>query len=113
MPTYHVYALQCPIDLKYKYVGVTRNPKTRLNAHLAGSLKGISNWVFKLRETKQKPKMVILESGSDFDPLIRERFWIGELNPCYNAALWPSKKYQAIKDSNNTHEHNRLQNSAN
>jgi len=59
-----IYYLICPIDKKVKYVGKTKNPKTRYNQHIKKLDKQMTpkrQWLEMLFSKKLLPKIEIVE----------------------------------------------------
>jgi hypothetical protein len=79
MSPYSVYALIDPRDNQVRYIGQTRNPKSRLNDHLcvpSGTREKI-DWIQELRMQGLKPQMTIIEDGLTYqESLEREQHWI-------------------------------------
>ena len=73
-----VYALRDPRTGACRYVGHTRNPKTRLQSHLTGSHSpAIRAWVAELRLAGCSPEMEILGPGTEAE-------WMERLKPDMN-----------------------------
>lgn len=64
---YYIYTLDCPIDGESKYVGCTKNPKTRLSGHMAtGSENKRKNaWIKELKSVGLKPVLTV-RAQTDF-----------------------------------------------
>lgn len=78
---YNIYTLIDPRDNQVRYVGITCNPVSRYNAHLA-ALHGEGSpekraWIKGLRSNGLKPEMVIIENDLTREiALENERKWI-------------------------------------
>lgn len=73
----HVYALIDPQTDETRYIGVTVNFKDRLRSHRYGQNgKRVSDWIERLRQDQQQPRINILEEVSCEDMFSRERWWI-------------------------------------
>lgn len=66
-PVFYIYALICPIYEEIKYIGLTKNPKTRLYQHLnaCSENKRKNEWIKKLKDLNLEPKFEILDSFTD------------------------------------------------
>lgn len=72
--TIYIYKLVHPKSYKPLYIGATRNPKTRLSAHLTKS-KGFPR-ITELRSAGLKAKLIVLEECNVPKAKKREQFWI-------------------------------------
>lgn len=67
----YIYALECPIENCVRYVGKTKNIKTRLASHLSKSTAQLDHhcarWIRRLRAQGLKPKLEILHIIADDD----------------------------------------------
>ncbi len=78
---YCIYALIDPFDNAIKYIGRTRNPKERYNAHFSSTYgdgtKEKCNWIQDLRTKGLRPIMKIIEESLTKEIAHeRERYWI-------------------------------------
>ena len=82
--TWHVYALKDPLDGAVRYVGITYNPKQRLQGHQAErSDTRKSAWIAELRTRGLAPELHILESGDGgwSEQAECEQRWIAHYRP--------------------------------
>ena len=77
----HIYALIDPTDRKIRYIGKSKNPKTRYNQHIKESQQRQNTkkkqWIKTLLNAGQRPELHILHS-TESDPAAR----IAESNAC-------------------------------
>jgi len=60
---YSVYGLKDPIDMKIKYVGVTKNITSRYKQHLYSiKICDKTKWIEELKKSNLRPELVILET---------------------------------------------------
>jgi predicted GIY-YIG superfamily endonuclease len=68
---YYIYNLICPLTGKVKYVGCTKNPKTRHSQHVKDSFKNNTEkqkWIQMLLHQKREPTMkVVAEFDNEVD----------------------------------------------
>lgn len=62
-----LYALKCPLDKSFKYIGLTIDPEIRLKQHISDSSynKYKSEWIQNLKSQNLAPELVIIETFSD------------------------------------------------
>jgi hypothetical protein len=72
---HHVYHLVDPNDRAVRYIGKSRNPKSRLKQHIAEALENDNTekkrWIRRLLASGQKPVLIIAGSFTT-EPLARE-----------------------------------------
>ncbi len=76
--TEYIYALICPIENNVKYVGKTKNPKTRYNQHVKKLDKSFTpkrKWLEMLFEKGLLPKIKIIEETNEIQGRDREQYF--------------------------------------
>lgn len=74
---HHIYSLADPMDGLVKYIGVTINPKQRLQSHACAKGSTLKEqWISSLSSNNLKPVMEILETVSSENAESREEYWI-------------------------------------
>lgn len=79
------------------YVGCTGNPGQRYDQHLSEQDKTTRAWVKSVRADGGTVRMVILEAANG-DALLRERWWIGYLNPKLNFIHREPRRHAPVID---------------
>lgn len=66
-PVFFLYALRCPLENVFKYIGLSVNPELRLKQHLSDLSynKEKTEWVENLKSLNLRPDLVIIESFID------------------------------------------------
>jgi hypothetical protein len=76
-PMKWIYALREPNLKHIRYVGQTKNMKTRLAGHInAENTAPVAIWVKALKSNGYQPIVILLEEVNDYEADERERFWI-------------------------------------
>jgi predicted DNA binding CopG/RHH family protein len=112
-----IYTLSDPRVNAVRYVGQTRDPKTRLCGHYTNPT-GMK-WISELKALGIRPSMNIIEWVDDIDARQRECFWIHEFNRAgcdllnkhkYTSAFKSKKSaLQSLKVSFNLHRRVKVQ----
>jgi len=103
---YYIYSLNCPIENKIKYIGMSKDPKKRLYSHTSecyfdflDNTKNRKNqpkidWIAKLKNEKLKPIVnIICEFNDKKDAMAKELELIKSTPDLFN-----SKKLHYKKD---------------
>ena len=99
--THYVYMLQCPISKKIRYIGCSINPISRLNGHMAclydsGYKK--RTWIYGLKLKNLRPILIIINSGSREQMLIKEYELIRlHKNTVYNTTYALSNRQEILR----------------
>ena len=97
----YIYVLICPIDNKIRYVGKSKNPKTRYKQHLKDSEKRQNTekqrWIKQLKIKKQLPIMKIIKAvGNEVESRKEEEVQvIKNINTIYNIHM-PGKGSKSV-----------------
>ncbi len=87
----YVYLLICPIGKKVRYVGSSKNPKTRFRAHLKDAKKNRTEkqkWIFSLLSSGCLPIMQIVGEGNFIEARQKEEeLVIKNLDDVYNLRM--------------------------
>lgn len=73
---YSVYALECPIENKVKYVGQTEDLRKRFLGHIQSPGPSTKSWIKMVLKKKMLPKMIELERADLYKINEREKYWI-------------------------------------
>lgn len=82
MTIHYIYALCCPDTEEVKYIGESKNVKTRFKVHLRDAKHNNNpsrvkeNWIINLLENNKKPILKIIEKCNGDNYQERERYWI-------------------------------------
>ena len=98
LKNYYLYILKDPNTYEVRYVGMTRNPKTRLAVHIRSAKYHTCNpketWIHGLILNGQKPIMEVIETCQLGTWEVRERFWIDFYKQeGYDLTNWASGGY--------------------
>lgn len=89
--SYYLYKLFDPRDKskKTRYIGITKNPYSRLNAHKNNPVPAIKDWVENLKRSGVKPDMEIISNGAlpSGDAALEEIKLIKQLKSSPNSGL--------------------------
>ncbi len=98
-----IYKLLDPATNELRYVGQTKNPKSRMQGHMSGHL----GWVHELKSAGKAPVMEFIEWVSEDQADEREAFWIRQLKldgvQLLNKQLLPSVPTASLKISTDLH----------
>lgn len=78
----YIYLLKDPITNKIRYIGKTKNLKTRLSSHISYAKnkkrksRKVSDWILKLSKNNLKPIIEVIEISNDKNWQKREIYWI-------------------------------------
>lgn len=109
---YHIYLLICPITNKVRYVGQTKNPKTRYKSHLKDAHKIKKNgktekqqWILNLEERRLKPLIKVVFSCENPEKArkIEEKTVILYINTVFNIHM-PGKGSKSVDHYRKTGE---------
>lgn len=87
-----IYSLTCPIENRVKYIGLTKNPNTRLSQHINNPSKNVKVWIDYLKASNKLPIMNILQSTTNLDGSILEKEWICKFDNLLNKQLNKEKQ---------------------
>ena len=75
-----IYALDCPVTYRVRYVGKSKKPQTRFQTHLHDATnEDMYNWMAELTERELKPGICYLERVPDEESSEAESRWINLL----------------------------------
>jgi hypothetical protein len=79
MAAVFVYTLSDPRTQQIRYVGISKQPETRLRQHIACTDRRhshTSRWIKTLKEAGVRPKMDVIEETNEAEWPQREKYWI-------------------------------------
>ena len=77
--TRYIYVLVDPIEKQVRYVGQTKNCRTRIGQHVSSKTGCLAAWVAELRAVGERPRLIVVDEAKDESAAALEQEWISML----------------------------------